>query len=147
MGGICLLTLAQVFGRMLGIVVPSADDFATFCLSTSTYLALAYVFVRKEHIRVTIGIRSMAPRVRKIFEFISLMIGIGLTGFATWYMTIMVLETYQYEEMTLGLIAIPKWIPQVPLPVGMLLLMLAMVQQLANLIFKGQLNDDNVPSE
>jgi len=147
MGGICVLTLAQIFGRMLGIVVPSADDFATFCLSTSSYLALAYVFSRNEHIRVTIGIRSMSPRVRRFFEAVSLIVGIGLTGFATWHMTLMVWETYQYKEMTLGLIAIPKWIPQFPLPVGMLLLLVAMVHQLVNLIFKGQVMDDNVPSE
>lgn len=142
MGGICLLTLAQVIGRILGIAVPSADDFATFCLSTSSYLGLAYVFAKNGHIRVSVGIRAMSPPVRVFFEGLSLLISISLVGYAAYYMIIMAWETHQYKEMTLGLIAIPKWIPQIPLPVGMLLLAVAMLHRFVNLVLKGQVEDE-----
>src|SRR4051794_23834160 len=70
LAGLCLvaiavLVLAQIVGRLLGILVPSADDFAGYAMGASVFLALAHTLRAGGHIRVSLIIDRLGPRARR----------------------------------------------------------------------------------
>lgn len=62
---ITILLLLQIIGRLLGFIVPSAEDFAGFALAASTFFGLAYTFREGGHIRVTLVIQRFGVVSRK----------------------------------------------------------------------------------
>jgi TRAP-type C4-dicarboxylate transport system permease small subunit len=49
----------------------------------------------------------------------------------------MVYETWIFEELTQGYIAIPLWIPQLPMAVGVVLFSISILDELVSLIRTG----------
>ena len=137
---IMLLILGQIVGRFFGFIIPSAEDFAGYALAASIFFGLAYTLHDGGHIRVTLAIQRLPPRWRRVQEFIVLVFGLALTGFMAWYSWFMVWESYVYEEVTHGYIAMPLWAPQVPLGLGTTALTLAVLDALISVI-KGDLPD------
>jgi len=132
-----VLVLAQILGRLLGILVPSADDFARLSMSASSFLGLAYTLRRGGHIRVSLVIDRLPPGLRRGTELFCMATATLLCGFflaATLQMTI---ETYEFGEFTLGLVPVPKWIPQCGMVAGMTLLFLAFAEDLVR-VLRGQ---------
>jgi TRAP-type C4-dicarboxylate transport system permease small subunit len=128
------LILAQVIGRLFGIVVPSADEFAGYCMAASTFLALAYTFRSGGHIRVTMVIQNVPKPVAHLFEIICLLVGALLVGFFAWYTIQMVWDSFKYGDLTQGYRPIPLWIPQIPLAIGLIVLFVALMEELWHVV-------------
>lgn len=124
---ITLLLLAQIIGRLFGIIVPSAGDFAGYALAASTFLGLAYTFKEGGHIRVTLVIQRFSPFPRKIQEAVILTLSLALLCFLSYACVSMVYESYSYGDVSYGYIPVPLWIPQTPVAVGMVALNLAVL--------------------
>ena len=132
---ICLLVSAQVtlnlIGRVLGpaysFTIPSYADFAGFFLAAASFLALAWTLTRGGHIRVTLLLQSMGKRPRLVSELFSLALGAILSGFTTWYMIKLSLASWHFGDLSFGIIAIPIWIPQAALSLGLAILTIAFV--------------------
>lgn len=122
---ITLLLLAQIIGRLLGYIVPSAQDFAGYALCASTFLGLAYTFREGGHIRVTLMIQRFSPLPRRIQEISVLSLSLILLGYFSYSCVSMVYESYAYGDVSYGYIPVPLWIPQLPLAIGMIALTLA----------------------
>ena len=58
------LTLSQVVGRVIGVVVPDAGDLAGYAMAAATFLALAHTFRSGGHIRVNLLLAHVGPRLR-----------------------------------------------------------------------------------
>lgn len=137
---IMVLILAQIVGRFFGFIIPSAEDFAGYALAASIFFGLAYTFREGGHIRVTLAIQRLPRHRRRLQELSVLLFGLVLSGFMTWYCWFMVWESYVFEEMTHGYIAMPLWAPQVPLGIGATALSLAVLDALIA-VLKGGLPD------
>ena len=111
-------------------VASSADDFAGYAMLASSFLALAYTFGTGEHIRVTLVLQRLQGRARRIGEIWCLLIATLLAGFFSWYIIKMVIVSYQYGDKSTGLIAVPLWIPQIPMAIGIFVLFIALLEQL-----------------
>ncbi|MEZ5658461.1 MAG: TRAP transporter small permease [Burkholderiaceae bacterium] len=125
LAGICVLVLTQIIGRLMGIAVPSADEFAGYCLSASSFLALGYALRQNSHIRVTLLIERLPPAWRHRFELICVLGGLLLSATLTWYTVEMVYYSISFGDLTQGLVPIPLWIPQMGMTVGVSVLTLA----------------------
>ncbi|GAB3487593.1 TRAP transporter small permease [Marinomonas epiphytica] len=134
---ITLLLLAQILGRMIGFIVPSAEDFAGYALAASTFLGLAYTFREGGHIRVTLVIQRFSSTSRRIQEGAILLLSFALLCFISYSCIYMVYESYIYEEVSYGYIPVPLWIPQVPVAVGAIALNLAVLDALIS-VFQGK---------
>ena len=124
---ICLLVLAQIVGRLFGVLVPSADEFAGYCLAASSFLALGYALRRNSHIRVTLLLNRLPPGRRRFMEGICLVGGIAISGYLTWHTLEMVGYSIAFGDVTQGLVPIPLWIPQSGMALGTVMLTLAFV--------------------
>ncbi|MFA7668997.1 MAG: TRAP transporter small permease [Burkholderiaceae bacterium] len=127
---IAVIIGAQIIGRLFGVLVPSADDFAGYAMAASTFLGLAYTFRANGHIRVTLFTQRLSASKRRPAEIVVLILGIAIMGYFTWYNIGMAYTSYDFEELSQGLVPIPLWIPQAVLAFGTLLMAISMVDEL-----------------
>ena len=127
---IVLMILAQIIGRWIGVIVPSTEDFAGYFLAASSFLALAYTFKHGGHIRVTLLVRHFTGRARKLFLLFALAILVLIIGYAAYYASALVIESWQFGEMSQGYIAVPIWIPQTSMATGLIVFFIALADEL-----------------
>jgi len=125
-----VLVVAQVFSRFFGVLIPSADDFARLSMAASSFLALAYTMRRGMHIRVNLLIDRLRPGPARAIEIFCLLCGTLLTGYFSYYCIDMVRDGIRFPDYTIGLIPIPKWIPQIGMTIGVVLLFISFVDDL-----------------
>lgn len=133
-----VLTVAQVAARLAGTIVPSADDFATFSMAASIFLGLAYTYRLGGHVRVRLVEQRVSVSVRRWVEAGCLGTATAMIGYLLWFTLDMILSTYQFNEYTLGLIPIPKWIPMMFMLLGFLVLLIAVLDDLVVVLLNGK---------
>lgn len=134
---ICLLVLGQVVGRFVGVTIPSANEMAGYFVLSSTFLALAPTFMFGGHIRVKLVIERLPAPLQRFFEYTSLLLAIGLVGFAAWWCIELVRESLEFGDVSPGRLAIPLAIPQSAMVLGIGTLLIALLDCLVSLI-RGQ---------
>ena len=122
-----LLILAQIIARLIGVIIPSSEDFAGWLLSATIFLGLAYTFNTGGHIRLTILLGRLAEKKRRIFELFTLSIGIAIVGYLAYYTGYTVYESYDFDDVTDTYLAVPLWMVQLPMAVGSACFLFAMV--------------------
>lgn len=131
------LTLAQIIARLTSTFVPSAGDFAGFSMGASAFLGLAYTLRQDGHIRVRLVIERLPPDRRRYVEITSLFIGTAMIGYFAYFSCWLLYQTYIFGEYTLGIITISKWIPMIAMPVGVVILFIAFVEDLVSVLRGG----------
>jgi len=130
--GIALLVLAQVFLRTIGGQVPSADDFAGFALVATTIVGLAPTYRHNAHIRVGLLIERfpLGSSSRKLLERLVVMGSLVLVGWASLQCVRFVHESYIYNELNQGLVAVQLWYPQSLMAFGFVVFFIALLDDL-----------------
>jgi TRAP-type C4-dicarboxylate transport system permease small subunit len=143
---ICLLVIAQVIGRIietvavaitgeqLGLVIPSAAEFAGFFLAGASFLALAYTLRHGGHIRVSLLVQRFHGGLRRWIEIWCLGFATLLAGFFAWHTVLLVLDSWEYEEVSYGLIPVPLWIPQTFMAAGIAIFAIALADDLVRVL-------------
>ena len=134
---IAVLTLAQMFGRLIGMPVPSADDFAGYAMAGCVFLGMTYTMRIGGHIRVLTLLTRLAPAPRRVLEIVVAAAAALIVGTLTWFAGDMVLTTRSFGEYTIGLVPVPKWIPMLFMFVGLLVFLVAILDELVKLL-RGQ---------
>lgn len=131
---ICVIVCAQIVARQLGTIIPSADQFAGFCLAATSFLGLAWSFRSGTHIRVTLFTRALKGPLHRAGLILALAIGTAITGILAWHTVAMVAQNLGRGEVTSGLVPVPLWLPQAGMAVGLVLFAVAMVEDLVRAI-------------
>jgi len=127
---IAVLTAVQIVGRELGLPASSYDDFAGFSLAASSFLGLAWTLRANEHIRMTLLLQHARGRMRRALELASLACATFLVGVFAWSSCAMTLTSYQINDVSQGLVAVPLWIPQSGMAAGLVVLLIALLDDL-----------------
>ncbi len=143
---ICLLVLCQVClnavdrlsglltGSAIGLTITSYADFTGFFLAAASFLALAHTLREGGHIRVTLILTRLNEKLRHIFEIWSLLFCSAVAVYFTWYTFFLIRESYIYKDLSSGMIAVPIWIPQSTMLIGLLVLSIALIDALISVI-------------
>jgi len=123
-----------ITGRAIGLVIPSYSDFAGFFLAGASFLALAHTLRHGAHIRVTLLLGRFGVRTRRLIEGWCLLCAIALAGTFAWYTVLLVAESYHYGDLSPGMVAVPLWIPQAAMALGLLVLNIALIDELVRLL-------------
>jgi len=146
---ICVLVIAQVtlnlidkvagllFDTAIGLTIPSYSDFTGFFLAGASFLALAYTLREGGHIRVTLLLQQLPPKFQHIAEIWCLSLVCAITVFFTYYTGSLVFESWTYNDLSSGMVAVPIWIPQSSILVGLAILSIALIDELICVI-RGQ---------
>jgi TRAP-type C4-dicarboxylate transport system permease small subunit len=127
---IAVLVTSQIVGRLAGLLVPAADDFARLAMAASAFLGLAFTQRTGGNIRVTLVVERLPPRARHVFEWICVAVASALAVWFAWATAVLTYESYIYKDFITGVISFPKWIPMVGMFVGVALLALAFLEDL-----------------
>lgn len=131
---ICALIVAQIVARNAGSTVPDADEFAAWAMAASGFLGLPYALHAGSHIRVAVVMRFVSGRVRHAMEVLASVVGLAIAGYLAWYCSAFVYESFTFNEVSQGLVAVPLWIPQAPMAIGAVLLAVAFAERLATVL-------------
>ncbi len=127
----------QILMRVFGHQIPAADDFAAWSMAASIFLALPYAMLRGDHIRVTLLLQFLPKGMTRGYEIVATAIGLGLSCWAAWSAIHFVHETFMYDEVAQGMLAVPLWIPQICMPIGLTLFAVMMARRLL-MVLRGQ---------
>lgn len=127
LGLIAVLVLAQVAGRLVNVLVPGADDLASFSLTAASFLALAPTLRGGGHIRVTLLLRRARGEQRRALELGCLGFAAVVTGYFAYYVVEMAWDAYRFGDMSQGVLPIPLWMPQSVMALGTVALFIAFV--------------------
>lgn len=120
-------------------VARSADELAGYAMCASAFLAFAATFGRGEHIRVTLILQRFEGRARRAVELWCLGVGSLLAGYLAWYSVKLCYVSWEINDLSTGLIAIPLWIPQLGMAIGAVVFAIAVVEQLVVVALGGPL--------
>ncbi|MBW2544480.1 MAG: TRAP transporter small permease [Deltaproteobacteria bacterium] len=149
---ICLLVVCQVMlnlldrisalltGSAIGLTIPSYADFTGFLLAAASFMALAYSLRDGAHIRVSLIIGRLPERFHRPVEMWCILFGLSISLYFSWYTAKLTHESFTYNDLSAGMIAVPIWIPQTALLLGLIVLSIALMDELAT-VLRG-----NVPS-
>jgi TRAP-type C4-dicarboxylate transport system permease small subunit len=129
--------LARVGGPGWSWTIPSYADFAGFALASASFLALAHTLRRGAHIRVMLLTDRLPRRMHRALEVAALALGAAVAATATWYMMGLIGESWRYGDTSSGIVAVPLWIPQAPVALGLGLLTVALVHTLVE-VWRGE---------
>lgn len=124
-----LMMLLSV-GRQINFNVPSGDDFTGWSLVAMSFLGLAHTFKRGEMIRVGLLIERLHGRWRQIAELVSLSIASLFIGYFCWQSCRLAYDSWQYFDMSTGVVSIPLWIPQLGMILGLAILLVGLLDEL-----------------
>ena len=131
-------TALAVTGNAIGLTIPSYADFTGFFLAAASFLALAHTLRDGGHIRVTLLLQNINPRLRHFIEIWCVALAGGIAIYFTWYMASLAHESWVYNDLSPGMVPVPIWIPQVAMLVGLAILSIALLDELATLLRGGK---------
>ena len=129
---ILLLMMGLSLGREVGLNIPAGDDFASWCMAATAFLGLAHTFKSGDMIRVGLLIDRLSGRTRWLFEMFCLVLGTAFLAFFTWYAAQMTWQSWLFDDMAQGVVAMPLWIPQLGYSGGLAILLVAFVDELVH---------------
>lgn len=131
---IAVLVVAQIVARLMNKQIPSADEFAGYSLAASSFLGLAYSFRSGSHIRVTLLTARLPSKAQRIMLLLVLAYAVIMIAIWAYNSIGLVWESYEFKEMSTGILKYPIWIPQLSMGIGVTLFCLAILEDLVNVI-------------
>ena len=131
---IFVLMMLLSAGRPVGLNVPAGDELVSWCMAATAFLGLAYTFKSGEMIRVGLLIDRLEGRTRHLLEIAALVIGCAFIGFFAWHAAWMTYDSWRFNDMAQGVLAIPLWIPQLGYSGGLAILFVAFVDELVHVL-------------
>jgi TRAP-type C4-dicarboxylate transport system permease small subunit len=75
-------------------------------------------------------VERLGAAARRRAEVVALAAAALCTGYMTWAITRFVFDSWKFNEVAQGLIKIPIWIPQLSLVLGVLIFLIAVLDEL-----------------
>ena len=81
------------------------------------------------HIRVNLFIRLLNKKPRQALELFNVSCGMALTGMLSWFTIKMVYDAWRFNDLTSGALVIAEWIPKLPMVIGSIIMLIALVDE------------------
>jgi TRAP-type C4-dicarboxylate transport system permease small subunit len=137
LASIAAVMLAQAGMREIGLLLRGADDIVAWLCAASAFLALGHTFRKGELVRVGLLLEHLAPRPRRVLEIAALGITLLFVAYMAWAVLSFVHDSWKFNEVAQGLIRIPIWIPQLSAAAGVLILLVAVLDEFLVLLRGG----------
>lgn len=136
---ICVFTIAfsvvtEVIVRSFGASLPGVIEVATFALVGASFLSLADTFRHNIHIRITVLTQHLPQRMQRRAELGSLAVAALITVWLGCWAVDLAMEAYRYDDKSNGLLAIPLWIPQGMMALGIVLMAVSLIEEFVNVL-------------
>jgi TRAP-type C4-dicarboxylate transport system permease small subunit len=143
---IFLLMMGLSLGRPIGINIPAGDDLTAWSMAAMAFLGLAHTFRSGEMIRVGLLTDRVQGRTRWWLEMFSLVIGLAFVGFFAWHAVQLTYDSYRFNDIAPGVLAVPLWIPQLGYASGLVILFIAFVDEFIHVLRGGDPRYEKPPA-
>jgi TRAP-type C4-dicarboxylate transport system permease small subunit len=142
LAAIALLVGLQLIGRIVdgalaligrspeGIIINSLAEIAGYLLGAASFFALAATLKSGAHIRVTMVLAGFGERARRWIEIWALSASAAFSAYITWNIGLFTYYSWRFNEVSNGLIPVPLAIPQAAMTAGILVLTIALLDEL-----------------
>lgn len=143
---IMVMVVLQVLGRVLdrllvwigadalGLNIPGLAELAAFLLLGATFFGLAYTFWQGGHIRVTLLLQRLPSSFQRYMDMAMVLVAAAITAFATWYCAWLTYDSYDFGDLSIGMVPVPLWIPQLGMVLGLVWLLIALLDAFVSLV-------------
>ena len=124
-----------IFDYSPGLLFPSYGEITGFSLVATTFFAVAYTFRKGGHIRVNLILSRI--KSKKVLFGIDLFSISAVTFLTLWtivYSLRLAYDSWQFEDVSPGIIPIPLWIPQLFMTLGCITFLIALIDTLVDLL-------------
>lgn len=129
----------KLFGQpSINFVVLSLPEIAGYLLAASSCFALAGTLKAGAHIRVTMALSAIGEGGRRVLELLIHAVGAFLAAYLTLAMGLLAADSFRFNELSNGLIAIPLGYPQAAMTAGFAALTIAFLDELAEVLRRGR---------
>lgn len=147
---IALMVGAQLLGRIAdavmrlaglrpyGFIVEGLAEIAGYLLAAASLLALAPSLKAGAHIRVALLLSALGPSARWLFELGAFATALVFTGYMTWCMGLLAVDSWRFNEVSHGLVPLQLAYPQAAMFVGLLIFTVALLDELAIVAAQGR---------
>lgn len=136
LGGVAVLAIAVLVSLdvllryFLDRPLLFVDELASLLQVFVIFGGLAYTFLVGGHVRVDLVTSHVPPTVRAWLRVVTLVLGLVFVGIVAWVTMQSALTAYRYGRVS-AVMLYPLWIPMLLIPIGLLLLGVAMAAALA----------------
>ncbi|MEO9825169.1 MAG: TRAP transporter small permease [Paracoccaceae bacterium] len=143
LAGLCLIAILfliviQMLARWTGEVFPGAPDYAGYAMAAASFLAFANALNKGSHIRVSIVLNALGERARWFLEIWCFAIATAVAWYVSYFTYRMLGFAIKFNDVSQGQDATPLWIPQSAMLIGMIILAIALTDNLITLIMTGK---------
>ena len=135
---ICLIMIAQSILREFGVRTGASNDVVSWLCAAASFFAMAHAFKHGDFVRVTLLLDNVSPRVRRVLETTCLAIGTVAVAYLAYWANRFTYDSYRFNDIAQGLLAIPMWIPQSSFAFGSVVLLIAFVDELVIVLRGGK---------
>ncbi|MEP2201556.1 MAG: TRAP transporter small permease, partial [Tateyamaria sp.] len=135
---ILFLIVIQMLARWTGEVFPGAPDYAGYAMAAASFLAFANALNKGSHIRVSIVLNALGERARWFLEIWCFAIATAVAWYVSYFTYRMLGFAIKFNDVSQGQDATPLWIPQSAMLIGMIILAIALTDNLITLIMTGK---------
>lgn len=126
---IAVLMIAQSVLREFRVNTGAVNDVVSWFCAAAAFLAMAHAFKHGDFVRVTLLLETVGARTRRAMELGSLAIGVVAVGYLAFSACAFTYESWEFNDISQGLLPMPLWIPQLSFALGSLLLLTAVVDE------------------
>jgi TRAP-type C4-dicarboxylate transport system permease small subunit len=127
---IFVLMLVASLGRALAWRVGWVADVVSWLCAASALLAMAHAFKHGDFVRVTLFLQRAPSPVRFMLEVGSLLVATVSLGYLAFWAVRFTFESWRFDDIASGMVAIPLWIPQLSFVLGAVLFAVAALDEL-----------------
>ena len=133
---VAIFILTGIASRIFGFYIRGLAEYSGYCMAASSFLALAYTFGEKGHIRITLFLEKSNKSIRRFLELWCLSAATVFSGFLSFYFIKMLIISIKFQERSEGADEILIWIPQVSVALGSTIFFICVLHNFILLILK-----------
>jgi len=133
---VAIFILTGIASRIFGFYIRGLAEYSGYCMAASSFLALAYTFGEKGHIRITLFLEKSNKSIRGFLELWCLSAATIFSGFLSFYFIKMLIISIKFQERSEGADEILIWIPQVSVALGSTIFFICVLHNCILLILK-----------
>lgn len=129
MVGLLVMVLLSIAGRQFHFNIAGSDAYAGYLMAGAGFLALAHTLKRGEHIRVTLILSHLGPASHRWMERWAMAAAALLSLLFAFFSVRLVLQSYEYHDISTSNDATALWIPQLAMAAGTVVLAIAAIDE------------------
>jgi TRAP-type C4-dicarboxylate transport system permease small subunit len=155
LAALCLAAIASLVGAQLAarildgalalvhlprteFVILSLNEISGYLLAAASFLALAGTLKSGVHIRVTMLLNTLREDIRRYAEMMAFAGTAVAVAYMTWNLASFAWVSFQFNEVSIGVIRVPLCYPQAAMALGSAILLVALVDELVIIARRGR---------